>query len=155
MQGIFRNPCNDFDRAGSFPYHMGKTVQTLISLLGDLDEHQLLAEVSVLLSKIPDQDKKYLANGDRIALAEHARNVAVAAARRSYKEIHTLKEIREACGRIHDTYHKLQRLSIRENPMGPVIKEAMCYFNESNAQCYLNFVQLYVSISMSVSLCLV
>eukprot|EP00057_Strongylocentrotus_purpuratus_P020780 XP_011675254.1 PREDICTED: calcineurin-binding protein cabin-1 [Strongylocentrotus purpuratus] len=72
FQGIWRNPIQDIDRSGSFPWHMYRSVALLVYILRELKDHILLLQVTSKLYRIPEQGKKYLRDADRLFLAREA-----------------------------------------------------------------------------------
>nr|XP_054757189.1 calcineurin-binding protein cabin-1-like [Lytechinus pictus] len=72
FQGIWRNPIQDIDRSGSFPWHMYRSVALLVYILRELKDYILLLQVTSKLYRIPEQGKKYLRDADRLFLAREA-----------------------------------------------------------------------------------
>ncbi|CAL8077936.1 unnamed protein product [Orchesella dallaii] len=121
FNGIWRNPIDDIDRPGSFSYHMNKIMQLLLQVLSQLNDHQLLADIVLQLTKVPDNEKKYLSNPDREQFCQVALNNCVASARRKYSDAGA--NYHELGIEVFETYTKLQKHNPRSNPMGSVLQE--------------------------------
>lgn len=122
MKGIWRNPIDDIDRPGSFPYHMAKTVQNLLEVLSVLNDHEMLTEIGIQLAKIPDPDKKYLYNLDREQFSQQAISSAIGAAKRLLKV--SQNSLQDVAMGIYSSYLKLQKSNFKENGMGAILVEA-------------------------------
>lgn len=57
LQGIWRLPASDVDRAGSFASHMSRCVTLLMEVLMDTGDHRTLLEICLQLQKTPEADK--------------------------------------------------------------------------------------------------
>ena len=131
-QGVWRNPVDDVDRPGSFPYHMSKTVAHLLEILLKLNDHQLLAEVGIALSKVPEHDKQYLFNSDRLNYSQQAFSDCLTAAKKFWVASST--DVRDAAVSLFETYQKLQKFSAKENVLSGVLVE-----------CYKQYMEQFVS----------
>ncbi|CAG7725832.1 unnamed protein product [Allacma fusca] len=122
FNGVWRNPVDDIDRPGSFPYHMARTIQHLLEVLERLNDHQLLAEVAIALSKVPEQDKQYLYNSERQQFSQQAFSSCVGAAKRYFS---LAQDIKDGAISIFETYQKLQKFNAKENVLASVLLD--CY----------------------------
>ncbi|ODM96024.1 Calcineurin-binding protein cabin-1 [Orchesella cincta] len=121
FNGIWRNPIDDIDRPGSFSYHMNKIMQLLLQVLSQLNDHQLLADIVLQLTKVPDNEKKYLSNPDREQFCQVALNNCLASARRKCSDAGV--NYQDLGIEVFETYTKLQKYSPRLNPMGSVLHD--------------------------------
>jgi calcineurin-binding protein cabin-1 len=122
LQGIWRNPIDDIDRPGSFPYHMSKTVQNLLEVLSALNDHEMLTEIGIQLAKVPDPEKKYLYNFEREQFSQQAISSAIGAAKRLLKGAQN--RLQDVAMGIYSSYLKIHKSTFKENCMGPILVEA-------------------------------
>lgn len=57
LQGVWRIPSGEIDRAGSFAYHMSCCVHLVVDMLRDLKDFYMLLELSIQLRDMPEPDK--------------------------------------------------------------------------------------------------
>lgn len=57
FQGIWRNPCSEIDRPGSFSSHLSKCVNMLMQILRVNLDYKLLLEIIFHLQRVPEADK--------------------------------------------------------------------------------------------------
>ncbi|XP_028159462.1 calcineurin-binding protein cabin-1-like [Ostrinia furnacalis] len=72
FNNIWKIPHTEVDRAGSFAFHMSRSVQLTMEILKEIDDHKTLLDLSVNLQRTPELDKKYLRDSDREELAQQA-----------------------------------------------------------------------------------
>ncbi|XP_033111839.1 calcineurin-binding protein cabin-1-like isoform X1 [Anneissia japonica] len=143
FQGIWRIPVEEIDRSGSFPSHMYRAISLLISVLLQLNDHQMLLQLSVKLNRTPELNKKYLRDQDRQFLSKQ-----------SYEKcLVVLKDLIELCQSgpkeeqqkvLMFVYHANQvrqnKLQITAKSTNNLLIEAFCNFKEckvDNMPCVL------------------
>ncbi|XP_050679518.1 calcineurin-binding protein cabin-1-like [Leptidea sinapis] len=77
FNNIWKIPISEVDRAGSFAFHMNRSVLLTMEILKEIDDHKTLLDLSLHLQRIPDSDKKYLRDSDREDLAQQAFSLSV------------------------------------------------------------------------------
>ncbi|KAL0818728.1 hypothetical protein ABMA28_008059 [Loxostege sticticalis] len=77
FNNIWKIPHSEVDRAGSFAFHMSRSVQLTMEILKEIDDHKTLLDLSLHLQRIPEPDKKYLRDSDREELAQQAFSLCV------------------------------------------------------------------------------
>ncbi|XP_045504042.1 calcineurin-binding protein cabin-1-like [Colias croceus] len=77
FNNIWKIKLEEVDRAGSFAFHMNRSVLLTMEILKEIDDHKTLLDLSINLQKIPDADKKYLRDSDREDLAQQAISLCV------------------------------------------------------------------------------
>ncbi|KAF9407171.1 hypothetical protein HW555_012710 [Spodoptera exigua] len=77
FNNIWRIPTAEVDRPGSFTFHMNRSVLLTMEILKEIDDHKTLLELSIVLQKIPELDKKYVRDSDREELSQQAFSLCV------------------------------------------------------------------------------
>ncbi|CAH2054058.1 unnamed protein product, partial [Iphiclides podalirius] len=77
FNNIWKIPSAEVDRAGSFAFHMNRSVMLTMEILKEIDDHKTLLDLSLHLQRIPEPDKKYLRDSDREELAQQAFSLCV------------------------------------------------------------------------------
>ncbi|XP_038221203.1 calcineurin-binding protein cabin-1-like [Zerene cesonia] len=77
FNNIWKIQLDEVDRAGSFAFHMNRSVLLTMEILKEIDDHKTLLDLSINLQKIPEPDKKYLRDSDREDLAQQAISLCV------------------------------------------------------------------------------
>ncbi|CAG5056869.1 unnamed protein product [Parnassius apollo] len=77
FNNIWKIPIAEVDRAGSFAFHMNRSVMLTMEILKEIDDHKTLLDLSLHLQRIPEPDKKYLRDSDREELAQQAFSLCV------------------------------------------------------------------------------
>ncbi|UYV71800.1 hypothetical protein LAZ67_9000451, partial [Cordylochernes scorpioides] len=72
FNGIWRVPSNDIDRPGGFASHMLRAVELVQDILTQQQNHQLLLNMGLQLSRMPDLGKRYLREPDRNLIYKEA-----------------------------------------------------------------------------------
>ncbi|KPJ15518.1 Calcineurin-binding protein cabin-1 [Papilio machaon] len=72
FNNIWKIPSAEVERAGSFAFHMNRSVMLTMEILKEIDDHKTLLDLNLHLQRIPDLDKKYLRDSDREELAQQA-----------------------------------------------------------------------------------
>lgn len=98
---------------------MSKAISHLLEVLLGCGDHEMLAELAVQLSKIPEPDKQYLSNSDREHFAVKAVNYCVSAAKTFLNETMGTSIVCAALS-IFASYVKLQKLP-RENALADLL----------------------------------
>jgi len=57
MQGVWRNPVEEIERAGSFGSHLHKTIYLLLQFLHEKRDYHLLYQLHTQLQRTPEQEK--------------------------------------------------------------------------------------------------
>jgi hypothetical protein len=96
-------------------------MQLLLTVLYELNDHQMLADVGIQLAKVPDSKNTYLYTEDREQYSMEAFRLCEVAARNSIpKKTNLLLD----CGlSIYDTYIKFQKFNPKENRVSSVLLE--------------------------------
>jgi hypothetical protein len=132
---VWRNPVDDIDRAGSFPFHMAKSVQLLLDTAYELNDHQILADLGIHLQRVPDSQNIYLFTEDREQFSKEALRNCVNAARRSIPS--DTEKLISAGTVIYDTFIKFQKVNSRENIIAPVLLELYKIYVTRQVGCWL------------------
>ncbi|XP_068619649.1 calcineurin-binding protein cabin-1-like [Battus philenor] len=77
FNNIWKIPSSEVDRAGSFAFHMNRSVMLTMEILKEIDDHKTLLDLSLHLQRIPEPDKKYLRDSEREELAQQAFSLCV------------------------------------------------------------------------------
>ncbi|XP_013173457.1 PREDICTED: calcineurin-binding protein cabin-1-like [Papilio xuthus] len=77
FNNIWKIPSAEVERAGSFAFHMNRSVMLTMEILKEIDDHKTLLDLNLHLQRIPDLDKKYLRDSDREELAQQAFSLCV------------------------------------------------------------------------------
>ncbi|CAH1784782.1 unnamed protein product [Owenia fusiformis] len=72
FNGIWRIPIEEVDRPGSFPSHLNRCIVLLLDVLRDIHDSRGLYSVHCGLNRVPDSQRKYLRDADRLHLAKMA-----------------------------------------------------------------------------------
>lgn len=99
---------------------MSNAIKLLIDVLYELRDHQLLVEVGIQLSKVPDSKNTYLYTEDREEYSKNALKLCQSAAWKSIPRNPTFLLNRGL--NIYDTYTKFQKHN-KENLVAPVLLE--------------------------------
>lgn len=70
--GIWRIPVDEIERAGTFNSHMFKCTNLLIRVCSNTNDYHSLSTIAIQLYRIPDADKKFLNEDERVVLSKYA-----------------------------------------------------------------------------------
>ncbi|KAF6029656.1 cabin1 [Bugula neritina] len=77
FNGVWRNPVEEIERAGSFGSHLHKTIYLLLQFLHEKRDYHLLYQLHTQLQRTPEQEKKFLKDVDRLTLSSKAMEFAI------------------------------------------------------------------------------
>lgn len=87
FNGIWRIPTAEIDRPGNFTSHLSKCIIILMDVLKKTSDHETLLDLALQLQKVPETEKRYLADSDRKELYQQALACCVQAFKNKMKEI--------------------------------------------------------------------
>lgn len=114
---------------------MNKAMQLLLDVLSKLNDHALLADIGIHLTKVPENDKKYLINPDREMFCQQAWNMSVAAAKKKVAEV--TSNFNELGIEIFETYTKFQKHNPKGHPLTNCLHDVYKMMLTSQVRSYL------------------
>ncbi|KAG5899799.1 hypothetical protein JTB14_006132 [Gonioctena quinquepunctata] len=111
FNGIWRIPSTEIDRPGSLSAHMSRCISLLMQILRTTNDNKTLIDLSIQLRKIPEPDKIYIKDSERIAFSDQAIMMCTQSLRSQIKNIATMtnpqivKILQEICR----VYQRLQK----------------------------------------------
>ncbi|XP_067949405.1 calcineurin-binding protein cabin-1-like [Watersipora subatra] len=77
FNGVWSNPVQEIERAGSFGAHLYKSIYLLLQFLHEKRDYHLLYQLHTQLQRTPDQERKFLKDADRLLLSSKAIEFAI------------------------------------------------------------------------------
>lgn len=113
--GIWRSQVSEFERPGSFHAHVAKCTAALFTMCKKMKDHNMFLEAGIALKKIPEGDRKYLFESDRVAFHQEAMvNLFQILNEKTEKHIRDQDKMNEKLKYaldIYNCYNKLKRVS--------------------------------------------
>ncbi|CAB3375984.1 Hypothetical predicted protein [Cloeon dipterum] len=115
FNGVWRIPVNEIDRPGCFASHMYRSMVLSMELVKEIKEYKMLVDMSVMLKRTPDPDKKYLRDNERKDLSEQALLLAIQVIRQIMKDSKP-EEMPSLIVDIYKLMQKVQRTQLTKEP---------------------------------------
>ncbi|XP_066152387.1 calcineurin-binding protein cabin-1-like isoform X2 [Euwallacea fornicatus] len=137
FNGIWRIPSTEIDRPGSLAAHMNRCISIMLQVLRNTNDTKTLMELSMQLRKVPDKDKIYIRDSDRISFSEQAMEMCVQSFRAQMKNIPNMPKP-QVIKLLHDVFRVFQRvqkyLASKELVFSGLLTEVYkCYAGDSIA----------------------
>ncbi|XP_056640755.1 calcineurin-binding protein cabin-1-like isoform X2 [Diorhabda sublineata] len=87
FNGIWRIPSTEIDRPGSLSAHMSRCLSLLMQILRNTNDNKTLIDLCVQLRRIPEPDKIYIKDTERMAFSEQAMTMCIQSLRSQIKYV--------------------------------------------------------------------
>ncbi|XP_072399616.1 uncharacterized protein [Diabrotica undecimpunctata] len=151
FHGIWRIPSTEIDRPGSLSAHMSRCLSLLMQILRNTNDNKTLIDLCVQLTKVPDPDKIYIKNSERMAFSEQAMTMCIQSLKSQIKLVPNMTnpQIAKILQEIYKIYQRLMKhVPSKETPFANLLVEVYKQFIKEKIPENVNILDLAVKFCM-------
>ncbi|XP_050504043.1 calcineurin-binding protein cabin-1 isoform X3 [Diabrotica virgifera virgifera] len=151
FHGIWRIPSTEIDRPGSLSAHMSRCLSLLMQILRNTNDNKTLIDLCVQLTKVPDPDKIYIKNSERMAFSEQAMTMCIQSLKSQTKLVPNMTnpQIAKILQEIYKIYQRLMKhVPTKETPFANLLVEVYKQFIKEKIPENVNVLDLAVKFCM-------